>query len=218
MEIKTGGFYKMQIHEIVVGPLKTNCYIVTSDMNHAVIIDPGFDAEKIAAKVRELGAKPKFMLLTHGHFDHIGAVNALKKTFPEMKSVILAEDEDICLNPGLINNEIGVVTKPDMLFADGDIVKLDDLDFKFMATPGHTKGCACIIVEDKIFTGDTLFSRGYGRTDLYGGSTRDMKNSLKKIGAIEGDYEIYPAHGPHTTLKTEKYANPYLRKAMGLGI
>ena len=208
----------MEIHELVVGPLKTNCYIVTSDMNHAVIIDPGFDAEKIAAKIRELGAKPKFMLLTHGHFDHIGAVNALKKTFPEMKSVILAEDEDICLNPGLINNEIGVVTKPDMLFADGDIVKLDDLDFKFMATPGHTKGCACIIVEDKIFTGDTLFSRGYGRTDLYGGSTRDMKMSLKKIGAIDGDYEIYPAHGPHSTLKTEKYANPYLRKAMGLGI
>ena len=208
----------MEIHELVVGPLKTNCYIVTSDMNHAVIIDPGFDAEKIAAKIRELGAKPKFMLLTHGHFDHIGAVNALKKTFPEMKSVILAEDEDICLNPGLINNEIGVVTKPDMLFADGDIVKLDDLDFKFMATPGHTKGCACIIVEDKIFTGDTLFSRGYGRTDLYGGSTRDMKMSLKKIGAIEGDYEIYPAHGPHSTLKAEKYANPYLRKAMGLGI
>ena len=208
----------MEIHELVVGPLKTNCYIVTSDMNHAVIIDPGFDAEKIAAKIRELGAKPKFMLLTHGHFDHIGAVNALKKTFPEMKSVILAEDEDICLNPGLINNEIGVVTKPDMLFADGDIVKLDDLDLKFMATPGHTKGCACSIVEDKIFTGDTLFSRGYGRTDLYGGSTRDMKMSLKKIGAIEGDYEIYPAHGPHSTLKTEKYANPYLRKAMGLGI
>ena len=208
----------MDIHELVVGPLKTNCYIVTSDMNHAVIIDPGFDAEKIAAKVRELGAKPKFMLLTHGHFDHIGAVNALKKTFPEMKSVILAEDEDICLNPSLITGEIGVVTKPDMLFADGDIVKLDDLDFKFMATPGHTKGCACIIVEDKIFSGDTLFSRGYGRTDLYGGSTRDMKMSLKKIGAIEGDYEIYPAHGPHTTLKTEKYANPYLRKAMGLGI
>ncbi|MBR3935777.1 MAG: MBL fold metallo-hydrolase [Oscillospiraceae bacterium] len=208
----------MQIHEIVVGPLKTNCYIVTSDMNHAVIIDPGFDAEKIAAKVRELGAKPKFILLTHGHFDHIGAVNGLKKIFPEMKSVILAEDEDICLDPSLISKEIGVKTVPDMLFADGDIVKLDDLTFKYMATPGHTKGCACIIVEDKIFSGDTLFSRGYGRTDLYGGSTRDMKNSLKKIGAIEGDYEIYPAHGPHTTLKTEKYANPYLRKAMGLGI
>ena len=208
----------MEIHELVVGPLKTNCYIVTSDMNHAVIIDPGFDAEKIAAKIRELGAKPKFMLLTHGHFDHIGAVNALKKTFPEMKSVILREDEDICLDPSLISAEIGVKTVPELLFADGDIVKLDDLDFKFIATPGHTKGSACIICGDKIFTGDTLFSRGYGRTDLYGGSTRDMKNSLKRIGALEGDYEVYPAHGPHSTLKTERYANPYLRKAMGLGI
>lgn len=208
----------MEIHELVVGPLKTNCYIVTSDMNHAVIIDPGFDAEKIAAKIRELGAKPKYILLTHGHFDHIGAVNALKKTFPEMKSVVLREDEDICLDPSLISKEIGVVTKPDMLFADGDIVKLDDLTFRYIATPGHTKGSACIICEDKLFTGDTLFSRGYGRTDLYGGSTRDMKASLKKIGALEGDYEIYPAHGPLTDLKTERYANPYLRKAMGLGI
>ncbi len=208
----------MQIHELVVGPLKTNCYIVTSDQNHAVIIDPGFEAEKIIAKIRELGAKPKFILLTHGHFDHIGGVNALKKTFPEMKSVIMREDEDICLDPSLINKEIGVVTQPEMLFADGDVVKLDDLSFKFIATPGHTKGSACIICEDKLFTGDTLFSRGYGRTDLYGGSTRDMKASLKRIGALEGDYEVYPAHGPHTNLKTERYANPYLRKAMGLGI
>lgn len=208
----------MQIHELVVGPLKTNCYIVTSDQNHAVIIDPGFEAEKIIAKIRELGAKPKFILLTHGHFDHIGGVNALKKTFPEMKSVIMREDEDICLDPSLINKEIGVVTQPEMLFADGDIVKLDDLSFKFIATPGHTKGSACIICEDKLFTGDTLFSRGYGRTDLYRGSTRDMKASLKRIGALEGDYEVYPAHGPHTDLKTERYANPYLRKAMGLGI
>ena len=208
----------MEIHELVVGPLKTNCYIVTSDMNHAVIIDPGFDAEKIAAKIKELGAKPKFILLTLGHFVHIGAVNALKKTFPEMKSVILAEDEDICLDPSLINSEIGVVTKPDMLFADGDIVKLDDLDFKFMATPGHTKGCACIICGKNIFSGDTLFARGYGRTDLYGGSLRDMKVSLKKIGSLEGDYDIYPAHGSGTTLDLERYANPYLRKALGLGI
>ncbi|MBQ7875452.1 MAG: MBL fold metallo-hydrolase [Oscillospiraceae bacterium] len=208
----------MQIHELVVGPLKTNCYIVTSDQNHAVVIDPGFEAEKIVAKIRELGAKPKFILLTHGHFDHIGGVNALKRTFPEMKSVIMREDEDICLDPSLINKEIGVVTQPEMLFADGDIVKLDDLSFKFIATPGHTKGSACILCEDKLFTGDTLFSRGYGRTDLYGGSTRDMKASLKKIGALEGDYEVYPAHGPHTNLKTERYANPYLRKAMGLGI
>ena len=119
----------MQIHEIVVGPLKTNCYIVTSDMNHAVIIDPGFDAEKIAAKVRELGAKPKFILLTHGHFDHIGAVNGLKKIFPEMKSVILAEDEDICLDPSLISKEIGVKTVPDMLFADYHVDSVQKTDF-----------------------------------------------------------------------------------------
>ncbi len=208
----------MDIYEVVVGPLKTNCYIVTSSQNHAVIIDPGFDAEKIVAKIRELGAKPKFILLTHGHFDHIGAVSALKRTYPEMKSVILKDDEDICLDPKLITGEIGAPVQPDLLFEEGDVVVLDELNFKYLATPGHTKGSACIICEDKLFSGDTLFSRGYGRCDLYGGSAKAMKASLKKLGALEDDYEIFPGHGPGTTLEIERYANPYLRKAMGLGI
>lgn len=208
----------MEIHELVVGPLKTNCYIVTSDQNHAVIIDPGFDAEKIVAKLREIGAKPKFILLTHGHFDHIGAVEGLKKTYPEMKSVILKDDKDICKNPSLITGEIGSPIQPDLLFEEGDFVKLDELSFKYIATPGHTKGSACIVCEDKLFSGDTLFSRGYGRCDLYGGSAKEMKKSLGKLGLLEGDFEVFPGHGPGTTLEIERYANPYLRKAMGLGI
>lgn len=209
----------MEIHELVVGELQTNCYIVTSEMNHAVVIDPGDEAEKILAKVRELGAKVKYVLLTHGHFDHVGAADAVKRAFPESKIVVLAEDKDICAEPLLVSPMAKNGADPDLLFADGDKVKLDELDFVFMATPGHTKGSAVILCGDKLFTGDTLMSRGCGRTDLFGGSTKDMRASLKKIGELpEEDYEIFPGHGPGTCMRIERYANPYLRKALGLSI
>ena len=209
----------MEIHELVVGELQTNCYIVTSELNHAVVVDPGDEAEKILEKVRELGVKVKYILLTHGHFDHINAADAVKKAFPEAKIVVMAEDKDLCDNPTLVSPRVSGGTDPDLLFADGDKVKLDELDFVYMATPGHTKGSAIILCGDKLFTGDTLMSRGCGRTDLFGGSTKAMRQSLKKIGELPGeDYEIFPGHGPGTCMRIERYANPYLRKAMGLGL
>ena len=210
----------MEITGITVGPLKTNCYIVESEQKHGAIIDPGFEPEKIAAKVRELGVNPRYILLTHGHCDHISAIAGLKKEFPEIQTVLLAKDKELCENPNLIPINISQVSgvTPDILLEDGDVIKVDGLSFEFMATPGHTPGSACILVEDKVFSGDTLMSRTYGRTDLYGGSTKDMKASLKRIGELEGDREIFPGHGPGTTLAIERYANPFLRKAMGLGI
>ena len=209
----------MEIHELTVGELAANCYIVTSEMNHAVVIDPGAEAEKILAKIRELGAKVKYVLLTHGHFDHVGAADAVKRAFPECKIVILKEDKEFCDDPKLLDPSAAGGCDPDLLFSDGDKVKLDELDFVFMATPGHSKGSATILCGDKIFSGDTLMSRGCGRTDFYGGSTKDMRASLKKIGELpEEDYEIFPGHGPGTCMRIERYANPYLRKAMGLSI
>ena len=105
-----------------------------------------------------------------------------------------------------------------MFVSDGDVIKVAELSFKFMATPGHTKGSAVIICGDCIFSGDTIMSRVCGRTDLYGSSTKEIRKSLKRIGELEGDYKIYPGHGPETNMAVERYANPYLRKAMGLGI
>ncbi len=207
----------MEITLLTVGAYQTNCYIVTADDKSAVVIDPGAEADKIINKAKELGAKVKYILLTHGHFDHIGAADAVKRAFPESRIVVMKADEDICRNAALVGGD-NATADPDMLVEDGDIIKVAELSFKYMATPGHTKGSAIIICEDKIFSGDTIMSRTCGRTDLFGGSTKDIRSSLKKIGVLSGDYEIYPGHGPETNMAVERYANPYLRKAMGLGI
>lgn len=207
----------MEITLLTVGAYQTNCYIVTADDKSAVVIDPGAEADKIINKAKELGAKVKYILLTHGHFDHIGAADAVKRAFPESRIVVMKADEDICRNAALVGGD-NATADPDMLVEDGDIIKVAELSFKYMATPGHTKGSAIIICEDKIFSGDTIMSRTCGRTDLFGGSTKDIRSSLKKIGELSGDYEIYPGHGPETNMAVERYANPYLRKAMGLGI
>ena len=207
----------MEITELTVGAYQTNCYIVTSDDKSAVIVDPGAEADKIINKAKELGAKVKYILLTHGHFDHIGAADAVKRAFPQCQIVIMKDDEDICRNPLLVGGD-NAPADPDMLVSDGDVIKVAELSFKYMATPGHTKGSAIIISGDCIFSGDTIMSRTCGRTDLSGGSTQEIRASLKKIGELEGDYKIYPGHGPATNIAAERHANPHQRKAMGLGI
>ena len=194
----------MEIHELVVGPLKTNCYIVTSDMNHAVIIDPGFDAEKIAAKIRELGAKPKFMLLTHGHFDHIGAVKPLAQA---LGCPVYIHPKEATLPPYLTRGFLYYSEE----YEQGDEITVGDLTFRVIETPGHTNGSVCLLCEDCIFTGDTLFAGSCGRTDL-GGSMLDMLASLKSLAALEGNYRVFPGHGPETDLDYERKTNPYIHQ------
>ena len=208
----------MEILEIAVGPLRTNCYIVVSERKNAVVIDPGFESEKIVAKAKAAGANVEYVLLTHGHYDHICAGEGVKKAFPGCKSAVMKEDLELCRNPELAFPGVTGGIEPDMLLEDGDVIKVDELSFKFMLTPGHTKGSACIICGEKMFSGDTLFSRACGRIDLYGGSAKEMRASLKKLGGLEVDYEIFPGHGVGTTLAIERYANQYLRKSMGLEV
>lgn len=208
----------MEIYEIAVGPLKTNCYIVASEQKKAVVIDPGFEAKKIIEKVKKEGLSVEYILLTHGHIDHIGAVEEVKRAFPSSKSVIMRADEDICKDPALVMPGVSAGIEPDMFAEDGDVFSVDELKFRYMSTPGHTKGSACIFCGDKLFSGDTIFSRACGRIDLFGGSAKDMRASLKRLGELEGDFEIFPGHGVGTTMAIERYANQYLRKSMGLTV
>lgn len=171
----------MEIKKIIVGQLQTNCYLLISG-GEAAIIDPGDEAQKIAAEVAKSGVAVKFIINTHNHFDHIGANDELKRRFG---AKLLIDSSDA-------NGEI----KADGLLKDGDALKLGQGSLKIVKTPGHTKGSICLFGDKFVISGDTLFEDGFGRTDLHGGSNEEMAGSLKKLEKLipEGEM-IYPGHG-----------------------
>lgn len=206
----------MRVEILPLGMLATNCYIIVSDKKNAVLIDPGANPEKVIAKMQELDAVPKYILLTHGHFDHIGAVIALKEQYG-LQVGIGQLDSELTQDSTLVQTTLSIALggkefTSDIELKDGDIVTLDELTFRMMHTPGHTKGGMCILCNDYIFTGDTLFKGTCGRTDLYGGDYKEILKSLKKIADLEGDYKICPGHEDCTTLSYEKETNPQMGK------
>lgn len=204
----------MKVEILPLGMLATNCYIIVSDKKNAVIIDPGAKPEKVIAKIQELGAVPKYILLTHGHFDHIGAVIALKEHYG-LQVGIGELDSELTKDSTLVQTTLSVALggkefASDIELKDGDVITLDELTFRMMHTPGHTKGGMCILCNDYIFTGDTLFKGTCGRTDLYGGDYKEILKSLKKIADLEGDYKVCPGHEECSTLAYEKETNPQM--------
>jgi len=210
----------MKITTIMVGIMRTNCYILQSEQNSAVVIDPGDDGGRLSDRITNLGVTVKYILLTHGHFDHVGAVKDIVKR-TGARVAVGEPDVELLHDPTLVMNRVQAQfsekyhIEPDMVLYDGDVIKLDELELHIIATPGHTKGGVSILVNDKLFTGDTLFAGTCGRVDLYGGSEQEMTDSLRKLGALPGDYEVYPGHGDKTTLEQERVWNPCMRKALG---
>jgi len=187
----------MIIHKIVVGPIETNCYLVADEKTkEAVIIDPGDEPEKIFSAIKENGLKPRFILLTHEHFDHTGALEAVSKFFNIKRHKV----------------------------EDGNEIKIGDLNIKVIATPGHAPESVCFIVagdpprlaetssrgEAGIFSGDTLFKQGIGRTDLESGDYNQIKKSLKLLMKFSDNFKVWPGHGLETTIGEEKRLNPFL--------
>lgn len=199
-----------------VGLIQTNCYLVTDEESgESVLIDPGAMSQELEIALGE--HKIKYILLTHGHYDHILGVAQAKKL---TGATVLISDEDApCLydddlsRAGLHFPQPQEHLKADRTLSDGDIITIGKKEIRVMSTPGHTPGCVCYIFDNDglIFSGDTLFQLTIGRTDFKGGSMAQMMNSLSKLAGIEGEYAVFPGHGPETTLEFEKQNNPYMR-------
>ena len=201
----------MNIKTIPVGQLETNCYVVVNEETLAcVVIDPGDESNAIMDYIESNRLRCEAIMLTHGHFDHVGAVN----------EILEQTGCALYINPRDEGYEVGKsgmkfkMPEGGKYYDDGDIIVEAGLEFKVLATPGHTPGSVCLICGGALFTGDTLFRGSCGRADLPGGSMREEMRSLKKIGELEGDYEVYPGHMDSSSLERERRFNHYCREAM----
>ena len=195
----------MNILTITGGSLYTNCYMVyAEDSESCVLIDPGFQAEQILEQVRCRGKQVAAILLTHGHFDHVGGVKALAAQ-TDCKVYLHKADLDL---PSQLT--LGTIPCTDY-YAEGDEIAPAGISFRVLHTPGHTPGSVCLQCGDALFCGDTLFACSCGRTDLPGGSHRQMRQSLERLAALKENYRVLPGHGELSTLEEEKRSNPYLQ-------
>ncbi len=208
----------MFVKKIPVGFIGTNCYILGCEQTkEAAIIDPGFSPERILAEVIKNGYIVRYVFLTHGHYDHILGVEHIKaKTGAK---VVISKMDAYCLlsNSGSLAELAGQDAKTgpaDIEVEDGDTISIGQLQCEFISTPGHTIGSMCIIVDDVIFSGDTLFYENCGRCDLPTGDYEQMLHSLKRLALMEGDYSVHPGHGESTVLSHERKTNPYMLEGL----
>jgi glyoxylase-like metal-dependent hydrolase (beta-lactamase superfamily II) len=195
----------MNILTLPLGSYQTNCYIAWGEnSDDCIVIDPGYEPETVLAEVIRLGKSVAAILLTHGHFDHVGGVRWLS----------METDCPIYLHLGELSLPESFTDGPLLYthsYGEGDVLELAGLGLRVLHTPGHTPGSVCLLCEDTMFSGDTLFMDSCGRTDFPGGNGGEMRKSLRRLAALEGDYQVLPGHGPATKLSEERKYNPYLR-------
>lgn len=204
----------IEIKCLSVGFLQTNCYTITDKTSGDIaIVDPGDFSKNLEEIVNSSCDKIKYILLTHGHFDHIGYVSYIKSK--TNAKVVIGKEEELFLSENSLN--LSPPIKPiqnisaDVTLSDDDTIMLGETTIKFIHTPGHTSGSGCYVVNDNIFTGDTLMKLSMGRTDLPTGNNKAMMCSLKKLSQLEGEFNVFPGHGDASLLSYEKNFNPYVR-------
>ena len=204
----------LKIQRFPVGILRTNSYLISYN-DRGIIVDPGGISDKLDENIRKLNGID-YIILTHGHFDHILEVKRYQN-LTGAKIVIGKDEKDFPMDNSLnlcsefykkgINN-----FSADILLKDGDTLNFNDKEIKVIFTPGHTIGSVCYCLDNNMFSGDTLFRGKVGRTDLATGNENDMLNSLRKIYDLETDYSVYPGHGLTTSLYREKSLNTGLKQ------
>ncbi|MEN2974010.1 MAG: MBL fold metallo-hydrolase [Candidatus Caldarchaeales archaeon] len=204
------------VERILVGPLMSNSYLVFDPVyREGVLVDAGDEAEKILKSIDRNRIEVKAIYATHGHFDHVMAVRELKE-YLGCKFYIHRDDVPI-LNRSVIDykeivgGEVDEPPRPDGYVEDGYMINIGSNKIKTLHTPGHTAGSVSYVLDEAVFTGDTLFAGGIGRHDLPGGSLEILLKSLReKILTLPDDYSVYPGHGPSTTIGVEKLYNPFI--------
>jgi hydroxyacylglutathione hydrolase len=202
------------IERLEVGPFAANCYIVGDKAGgQGMIIDPGDEADRILGVARKLELDIKHIVLTHGHLDHVGALGKVKEATGA--DVAVHADDVATLKDKSLGILLGISYHAppaiDWLLEDGDVISVGGLTFSVIHTPGHTPGGICLLGEGAVFTGDTLFQYGIGRTDFPGGSYEQLMNSIQsRLMALDDGIIVYPGHGTETTVGAERRGNPFL--------
>lgn len=191
----------MNVVTLTLGEYQTNCYLISDDCGKTAVIDPGYEPETVLAKTRELQLSIGAILLTHGHFDHVGAVRPLAEA---IRCPVWLHKNELRLPPFLTAGKLYYTDT----YAEGDTVSVGGLTFMVIETPGHTSGSVCLRCGETLFSGDTLFAGSCGRVDL-GGSRPDMRQSLARLAAIPENLTVLPGHGPATTLDREREFCPW---------
>lgn len=202
----------MEIRSLQVGPIGTNCYLLCDETaKFCAVIDPGGEASRVAAAVAETGCTPCAIFLTHGHYDHTGAVAVLREKWPDIPVYLNHKDQytddayAMQLFPTIPNT---------VDYGEGDTLTVGTLTVSVLATPGHSEGSVTLRCGDVLFCGDTLFAGSCGRTDFPGGSMTTILASLRRLGRLEGNLKVLPGHMEPSDLDSERKWNPYLMQAL----
>lgn len=207
---------KLELQQCVLGPVYTNCYIAKNkETGEALIIDPADSPSKIELKVNAMGARPVAVLLTHGHFDHIMGVEAVREKY-QIPVYACHQEEEMLREPSVnMTDQMGksCSIRPDVFLDDLQVFEAAGFSIQMIHTPGHTKGSCCYYLKEEgvLFSGDTLFCGSVGRTDFPGGSASQIRDSLHRLlAALPDDTSVYPGHDTSTTIGYEKRYNPFV--------